>query len=63
MFVFLAIFLMNLVISIRYMHEGELIKDGVVTLFATNLICAVLLLVIILMILARYAYRKRQDEG
>ena len=62
-FVFLAIFLMNLVISIRYMHEGELIKDGVVTLFATNLICAVLLLVIVLMILARYAYRKRQDEG
>lgn len=62
-FVFLAIFLMNLVISIRYMHEGELIKDGVVTLFATNLICAVLLLVIVLVILARYAYRKRQDEG
>ena len=60
---FLAIALLNFVVFLRYIHEGELIENGVVTLSAINLICAVLLLVIVLIILARYACRKRQDEG
>ena len=60
---FLALSLLNFAVFIRYMQEGELIRDGVVTSSATNLLCAVLLLVVVLMILARYAYGKRRDKG
>lgn len=62
LFVLGFIGLMNIILGVRAILQGDIIEDGILTISSTNLSCGLMIFVLLIVVAIKHVRSKNEDE-